>query len=178
VQPKNKRQRVFSHSLGNEGCGWSFGYVCLGNYWHNTLASFFASYHRIISHSITSYIMSHQWHQLKTRPTFGQCYTKNKKVPRYKVSWESQLHQFWCGKRDLLFTKHWCFTKYGWFLRSIKTLLYEAWKEGKVFFRRRLKNGMYKKFHASQRTELQTIYILHSSTKYYKHSSANVTLIF
>jgi hypothetical protein len=39
-------------------------------------------------------------------------------------------------------------------------------------------NGMYKKFHASQRTELQTIYILHSSTKYYKQSSANVTLIF
>jgi hypothetical protein len=31
------------------------------------------------------------------------------------------------------------------FLRSIKALLYEAWKEGKVFFRRRLKNGMYKK---------------------------------
>jgi hypothetical protein len=51
-------------------------------------------------------------------------------------------------------------------------------KKGRCFFRRRLKNGMYKKFHASQRTELQTIYILHSSTKYYKHSSANVTLIF
>jgi hypothetical protein len=29
------------------------------------------------------------------------------------------------------------------FSRSIKALLYEAWKEGKVFFRRRLKNGMY-----------------------------------
>jgi hypothetical protein len=26
---------------------------------------------------------------------------------------------------------------------GIKILLYEAWKEGKVFFRRRLKNGMY-----------------------------------
>jgi hypothetical protein len=37
---------------------------------------------------------------------------------------------------------------------------------------------MYIKFHASQRTELQTIHILHSSTKYYKHSSANVTIIF
>ena len=35
------------------------------------------------------------------------------------------------------------FTKCGCFLRGIKTLLYEAWKEGKVFFRRRLKNGMY-----------------------------------
>jgi hypothetical protein len=39
-------------------------------------------------------------------------------------------------------------------------ILYEARKEEKVFFRRRLKNGMYAKFHASQRTELQTIYIL------------------
>jgi hypothetical protein len=64
-------------------------------------------------------------------------------------------------KKDLLFAMHWCFTKYGWFLRSIKALLYEAWKEGKVFFRRRLKNGMYKKFHVSQRTE--TTHILHSN---------------
>jgi hypothetical protein len=163
VQPKNKRQRDFSHSLGNEGCGWSFGYVCLGIYWHDTLASFFASYHRIISHSITSYIMSHQWHQLKTWPIFGQCFTKNEKMPKHKVSWESQLHQSWCRKRNLLFTKHWYFIKYGWFLWSIKALIYEAWKEGKVFFHRRLKNGMYKKFHASQRTELQTTHILHSN---------------
>jgi hypothetical protein len=37
-------------------------------------------------------------------------------------------------RKKLFFTKHWCFTKYGWFLRSIKALLYEAWKEGKVFF--------------------------------------------
>jgi hypothetical protein len=29
------------------------------------------------------------------------------------------------------------------FLRSIKALLYEAGQEGKVFFCRRLKNGMY-----------------------------------
>jgi hypothetical protein len=28
-------------------------------------------------------------------------------------------------------------------------ILHEAWKEEKVFFRRRLKNGMYVKFHAS-----------------------------
>jgi hypothetical protein len=49
------------------------------------------------------------------------------------------------------------------FLRSIKALPYEAWKEGKVFFHRRLKNGMYKKFNASQRNELQTTHILHSN---------------
>jgi hypothetical protein len=86
-----------------------------------------------------------------------------------------------CTSRDLLFSKHWCVTKYGGFLRSIKALLYEAWKEVKVFFRRRLKNGMYITFHASQRTELQNnsyITFKSISTKYYKHSSANVTLIF
>jgi hypothetical protein len=31
-----------------------------------------------------------------------------------------------------------------------------------VFFGQRLKNGMYIKFHASQRTELQTTYIVDS----------------
>jgi hypothetical protein len=40
--------------------------------------------------------------------------------------------------------------------------LYEARKEGMVFFCRRLKNGMYIKFHASRRSELQIIYILDS----------------
>jgi hypothetical protein len=40
-------------------------------------------------------------------------------------------------------------------LRSMKR------REG--VFRRRLKNGTYIKFHASQRTELQTIRILHSN---------------
>jgi hypothetical protein len=35
------------------------------------------------------------------------------------------------------------------FPRDIKVFLHKAWKEGKVFFRRRLKNGMYTKFHAS-----------------------------
>jgi hypothetical protein len=40
---------------------------------------------------------------------------------------------------------------------------------------------MYIKFHASQRTELQNdsyMTFKSISTKYYKHSSANVTLIF
>jgi hypothetical protein len=84
-------------------------------YVSSALASFFASYHRIISHSITSYIISHQWHQLEVRPIFGECFTKNEKMPRHKVSWELQLHQFWCGKRDLFFTKHWWFYK-GWMM--------------------------------------------------------------
>jgi hypothetical protein len=52
-------------------------------------------------------------------------------------------------KKGSIVYEHWCFSKYGGFLWSIKALLYEAWKEGKVFFCRRLKNDMYKKFHAS-----------------------------
>jgi hypothetical protein len=47
------------------------------------------------------------------------------------------------------------FCEEGIFLRSMDLFLYEACKEGKVFFRRMLKTGMYIKFHASQRNELQ-----------------------
>jgi hypothetical protein len=57
------------------------------------------------------------------------------------------------------------------FSRSIKALLYEALKEGKVH-----KNFMHRK-----EMNYKTIYILHSkpmSTKYYKHSPTNVTFIF
>jgi hypothetical protein len=51
-------------------------------YVSSALASFFASYHRIISHSITSYIISHQ---LEARPIFGECFIKNEKMPRHKA---------------------------------------------------------------------------------------------
>jgi hypothetical protein len=57
------------------------------------------------------------------------------------------------------------FTKQGSFsLRSVKR------REG--VFRRRLKNGMYMKFHASQRSELQIIYILDSKT-----CTSNITVL-
>ena len=93
---------------------------------------------------------------------------KNENVLRHKVSWEIQFYQLCCKRRDPLFTNDGCFTKYGYFYeawmflrsmdiftkhgnfyevwifsRSMDLFLYEAWKEGKVFFRRRLKNGMY-----------------------------------
>jgi hypothetical protein len=42
------------------------------------MASFFASYHHIISHSITSYIISHLWHELTTKSIFGKCSVKMK----------------------------------------------------------------------------------------------------
>ena len=47
------------------------------------------------------------------------------------------------------------FTRIGYWFYKNTDIIYEAWKEGKVFFRQRLKNGMYVRFHASQRNELQ-----------------------
>jgi hypothetical protein len=57
----------------------------------------------------------------------------------------------------LMFYKVWMiFTKHkSSSLRSMKR------REG--VFSRRLKNGMYKKFHASQRTESETTHTLHSN---------------
>jgi hypothetical protein len=79
-----------------------------------------ASYHSIIQHSITSYIIWHQqkdWIQRKP----SEIPWLNKNVLRHEVS----------------------FGKYSFTSLVIRDLfLYEAWKEGKVFFRRRLKNGM------------------------------------
>jgi hypothetical protein len=62
VQPKSKRQRDFSHSLGNEGCGRSFGCVCLGIHLHDTLAQFIASY-RIASHHTSYHNNDIDWKQ-------------------------------------------------------------------------------------------------------------------
>ena len=41
------------------------------------------------------------------------------------------------------------FTRIGYWFYENTDIIYEAWKEGKVFFRRRLKSGTYVKFHAS-----------------------------
>ena len=71
----------------------------------SALTSFFASYHHIIPHSITSYIILHWWHELNTKSTFGDCFIKNENVLRHKVSWEIQLRQLYCKRRDPLFTK-------------------------------------------------------------------------
>jgi hypothetical protein len=128
----------------------------------SALASFVASYHHIIPHSITSYIILHRWHELNMKSTFGDCFIKNENVLRHKVSWEIQLHQLYCKRRDPLFTNLGRFYEAWIFSRSTDLFLYEAWKEGKVFSHQRLKNGMYIKFHASQRIELQIIYILDS----------------
>jgi hypothetical protein len=93
-------------------------------------------------------------------------------VLRHKVSWEIQLRQLYCKRRDPLFTKLGGFYEAWIFSWSTDFLFCEAWKEGKVFFCRRLKNGMYIKFHASQRTELQIIYTLDS-----KICTSNITVL-
>jgi hypothetical protein len=54
------------------------------------------------------------------------------------------------------------FTKLGYFHEAWFFFFTKHEKKGRCFFRRRLKNGMYIKFHTSQRTELQTTYILDS----------------
>jgi hypothetical protein len=70
------------------------------------------------------------------------------------------FYEAWMSLRSMdIFTKHGSFS-----LRSMKK------REG--VFRRRLKNGMYKKFHASQRSELQIIYIIDSKT-----CTSNITVL-
>jgi hypothetical protein len=71
-----------------------------------------------------------------------------------------------CLRSMDVFTKFGNFYEARLFLRSMDTLTkhksfsLRSMKRRKGVFRRRLKNGMYIKFHASQRTELQIIYIL------------------
>ena len=111
-------------------------------------------------HSITSYIIVHQQRKkggldIDIRRLFWRNSDTTQKIAieelylRQTMKWE-----------DLLIID---FTRIGYWFYEKTDIIYEAWKEGKVFFRRRLKNGMYIKFHASLRTELQTIHILHSN---------------
>jgi hypothetical protein len=64
------------------------------------------------------------------------------------------------------------FTKHGYFHEAQIFLFTKHEKKGRFFFRRRLKNGMYIKFHASQRSELRIIYILDS-----KIYTSNITVL-
>jgi hypothetical protein len=78
-----------------------------------------------------------------------QMLRKNENVLRHEVSFGKYSFISLVTKEGIPLCEAWIF------LRSMDLFLYEAWKEGKVFFRQRLKNGMYVKFHASQRNELQ-----------------------
>jgi hypothetical protein len=95
----------------------------------------------ILSHHFTQHHIIHHiasmTRGLNTRPIFGKCFVKLKKGAKARSKfWEIQFYQP-CCKKGSLFTKHGYLS-----LRSTYLFIYEAWKEGKVFFRRRLKNGM------------------------------------
>ena len=109
--------------------------VCLRHPHH------FASYHYIISHSITSYIILHQWHENWIRSWSSA--NASSKWKGAKARSKLRVIQFYqpCHKKGSLYAKHGYLS-----LRSMDLFLYEAWKEGKVFFHRRLKNGMYISF--------------------------------
>jgi hypothetical protein len=150
MQPKSKRQRDFSHSLGNEGCGRSFRCVCLGIHLHDTLASFILSY-RIASHHTSYHNNGINWKQGRSSGNALQSklrITASSVLMRKKGSIVYEVLMFY--KVSMIFTKRKSSS-----LRSMKR------REG--VFSPQAKNGMYKKFHASQRTELQTTHILHSN---------------
>jgi hypothetical protein len=99
----------------------------------SSLASFFASYHHIISHSITSYIISHLWHELTTKSIFGEYSVKWKcaKAQSRKI----QLRQLCCKRRVLLFTKHGCFYEVWKFLRGMVVFTKNGYShEARIFF--------------------------------------------
>jgi hypothetical protein len=100
---------------------------------------------RITSHHTSYCINDTNWIRSQSSENTSQKWKCAKALSKLR---EIQFHQP-CYKRGDPFLRSMdIFAKHGFFL-------YEAWKEGKVFFRRRLKNGMYVKFHASQRNELQ-----------------------
>ena len=106
--------------------------VCLRHHHH------FASYHHIILHNITSYIISHQRQKdwIRSRSSVILCWIKmcwgTKQIFDKKLLNENVLrHEGNLRKIQFYQICH----RRGFFL-------YEAWKEGKVFCRQRLKNGM------------------------------------
>jgi hypothetical protein len=97
----------------------------------------------ILHHIITSFhIASHHTSYCitDTRMEYGADFRKILSK-LHEVSFELQLRQS-AHKRGISF-----FPKHGYLYFGPRiSFLYEAWKEGKVFFRRRLKNGMYVSF--------------------------------
>jgi hypothetical protein len=144
VKLKNKQQRRLRLFLREcRDCVFQCGRVGVSS----ALASYFAPYHHIIPHSITSYIIPHRWHEPNTKSTFEDCFIKNENVLRHKVSWEVQLHQLYCKRRDSLFMKHGClyegwkflcsmvvFTKHGYFHEAQIFFFTTHEKKGRCFF--------------------------------------------
>ena len=136
-------------------------------------------------HNITSYIILHQWHK-KGIPCWSSenasekwnCAKAQNKFWRNtassalmwrKKSIDDEALMFLRRLKDFFFTKHKSSS-----LRSMKR------REG-VFSPKAQKRYVHKSFMHRKEMNYKTIHILHSkprSTKYYKHSPANVTLIF
>jgi hypothetical protein len=91
--------------------------VCVRHHHH------IASYHRIIPHNITSYIISHQQQKewVRSRSSAKICWMKMCRSTKQTF-----------GRYNIIATDS-----------PLKmAFLYKAWKERKMFFRRRLKNSM------------------------------------
>jgi hypothetical protein len=107
--------------------------------------SFASRHHIILHHGITSYIILHQQKLCKTGIPLSASTKTHERVLKMHDSclWQYCYAKF--GLSTILFllnvysknqTSYSSFDKEGGFL-------FEAWKEGKVFFRRGLKNCMY-----------------------------------
>jgi hypothetical protein len=90
-------------------------WVC-GNV-YSTLASFFASYHHIIPHGITSYIIQHWWHDL------------NNKVDLQRMLWKCAKAQSKLRNTTslALLQKKGSFVYEAWMNLWSMDILYEAW---------------------------------------------------
>jgi hypothetical protein len=90
--------------------------VCLRHHYH------FASYHHIISHSITSYIISHQRHENRIRSWSSANASSKWKCAKARSKFrEIQLHQPCHKRRDPSLRSMDIFMKHGFFsLRSMK----------------------------------------------------------
>jgi hypothetical protein len=168
VQPKNKWQRDFNHSLGNEGCGWSFRCLCLGIHVHDTLASFIASY-RIASHHTSCHINDINW---KRGRSSGNALQKMKRSQGTSVLMQKKRSIVY---EALMFYKIWMiFMKHkSSSLRSMKR------REG-VFSPQAQKWYVQEVSCIAKNWITNHSYITFKSisTEYYKHSLANVTSIF
>jgi hypothetical protein len=123
-------------------------------------------HHIITSFYITSHHTSYRINDTRTeyRADFRQMLLQNEKVLRHEVSFGKYSFISLVTKRGSIFAKHGYIS-----LRSMDLFLYEAWKEGKMFFRRSLKNGMYVSFMHRKEINYNNLHIRFKVThiKYY-----------
>jgi hypothetical protein len=123
-------------------------------------------HHIITSFRITSHYTSYRINDTRIEygADFRQMLRQNEKVLRHEVSFGK------CSLISLVTKKGSLFAKHGYLsLWSMDLFLYEAWKEGKVFFRQRLKNGMYVSFMHRKEINYNNLHIQFKVThnKYY-----------